>query len=352
VASIFHQNNLKSFSENPLRIWPDDEHEGLLHDAVNDIKDAFVSTPPEHDFNILDGTRVLEEYRLNFGQSRAERPEFSITFVDTPGEFTRGLADDLKKNFETTRCAILTIDAVELLHGERIPYKVRRNDGEKARTLTQIWLDHAKKRREGLLLCIVPVKTETWLRTRTGYDTAAGDAQLFEKISEEYRGVLQELELHKDTIAVVYCPVQTAGNLEFQRYEYGGVGYPKQIFRKIVGDDSNGQAATGYSPLDCDQPLRHILNYVMIEEMAIRRELTKSESTGFIEELLRNTDELLNTDLQTAFGTVRHWLIDLFGQDSHKAKAVAHLLKGVKKDPPFRILQGAPLVQRQSLIWD
>jgi hypothetical protein len=347
LASMADQSTRELLDKNlPLRIYPDDTSDLFLVEAVEELRFAFVEEPYETAFIRLEATDHPAEYRLNVGRERTSTPDLSIDFIDTPGELTQQMSVDLKQAFTESRAAILAIDTVELFHGERIHPKLRHNSPEKAYQLVDRWLQSVPN--GTLLLCIAPLKNETWLRVRTGVDVEEEAKALLQKVVSEYEKMLKVLAQHDSRVAVIICPVQTVGNLIFDRYEPKADAYPGQLWKKVRGEKTQYQPPTGYAPLDCDQPLRHILNWLLIEEIDRRRQAKQTALSKFVEWALGEIDE----ELKQLYTEIRHTLLDIFGSDADLARAVSWFIAGAKTSMPFQIVQGKNLITRQSALWD
>lgn len=292
------------------------------------------------------GNAEVQEYSIEIGRKMQE-PVLQLTFLDTRGGW---MADDpglLQDLLSQCRAAILAIDAVELClgrnHVPRDP-SLCRNLPDHTRELIVKWL--ASNPAMPKLLCITPIKTETFLRSRPNFNAADGGRILLERISSEYSRTLESLRADPQRTAVVLTPVQTVGNVVFDSYVGSQNGhYPTELWRQITGDETPHQKPSGYAPLDCDQPLRHILNFFITQHV---NAANLSRRKGFWERLLEGVAEMY--DLQDVYQSVAQSFLDTFGANSDLVRAVEKFAAGVKRDTPFQILQGKHLLVRDGML--
>lgn len=349
VLAAIHDQSRSVTTGTSLQINSDVASFFPLQEKKGKLKDAFLTQDDSVKVSREGDTKVTQ-YTLEVGKPGAESPEISLVFHDTAGERLNkpDYYKEYQELYKKCRAAILTIDAVELFSGDRggIPSGQRRNLPDLIHIHLQEWLRHESK--QPRLLCIVPTKTETWLRERAGHDHRVGGSELYHRVLKEFSLVFSELasEEVRNNIAVVFTPVQTCGNLIFERYEPAGEAYPDEYFsrarnaRKLTNQD-----AEGYAPLDCDQPLRHILNFFLVQQVAANRAATQAS----VPLLVRWIAQTLDTTFDTA-GSAERWLekfVNAFHdtfRDPELIKAVEEFSKGIKYDMPFQVIQGKHLL--------
>jgi hypothetical protein len=326
-------------------IDPDEDSSVFLSQQIRALKEAFREDLQDSPFVVVPPTTHPGSYTLRVGRDRKKDAFAELAFTDTPGGYSTeaGEIQNLTSRFQCSQIGILVIDTVELFHGlDVVPIDKRRNNPELSQVLIHKWLEWAPV--GDLLLCIVPVKTEGLLRAREGADTEEGVRRLHARVRSEYRELFADLARHQDHLAVVLCPLQTVGNLVFHDWAPPAPGeiYPQQVYRKVVGAGTDSQPATGYAPLDGDQPLRHVLNFLLIAEIERRRKMGIAEFIRW----------MMNDETRGAFDAVRTLSLDLFGRDRDLVRAVSSFVRHTKTEPPFDIVQGAHIIRRSSVLWD
>lgn len=339
-----------------LKITPDEKGEAALNKTARALRIGYEMEGEQTSFEQVLPTRRPVDYRFNVGRS-GQPARVALHFNDTLGEHTVNMDPILRETFSRSRAAILVIDSVELMEGNKykIPADVRRNVPENARDLVRAWLEVTATPQGTLLLCVVPMKCETWVRERANHDAAAGATKLLNAFRREYGDLLSTIDTPdtRDRVAVVMCPVQSAGNLEFLDFEPASAEiYPTPRFRKIVGDEVGRQPDVGFAPADADQPLRHLLAWVLIDELEARRRQNESGTSENIRDVAKLFDWLLETRNAERYDFVRATLLDLFGRDRDLARAVSSFVLGTKTKFPFEIIQGNNIISRRSAVWD
>lgn len=293
------------------------------------------------------GTANREEYSFDLGLSSVGAATvLRLTFIDTAGEWMANGMEKLNNYFSESRAAILAIDAVELMQGDDVlpsNFKLHRNLPPQTRQLVAEWIatqGHTIPR----LLCIVPIKTETYLRERPEVDTIKGATKLTTRIRERYDQTFQELKKNKGWTAVVITPVQTVGNIIFDKYVTNTSGkYPLELWRNIKGVETPFQKPTGYEPVDCEQPLRHILNFFLVQKVNANREamraLKKHTWTRLFFQAVGREDWYENY-VETLI-----YFKDIFGENRDFIDAVAAFSEKIKTTQPFEIVQGEHLLR-------
>lgn len=98
------------------------------------------------------------------------------------------------------------------------------------------------------LIVFVPMRGELWFHR--------GEAErVYERFVKSYKATLDALEGYakRGRVAGVYCPIQTLGAVEFAAFKPEGDRHLPR-FRKVRDE---------YQPVDCDQPLRYLLRYIV-----------------------------------------------------------------------------------------
>lgn len=292
------------------------------------------------------------EYIFNIGRLHSQ-PDQRLRFNDIAGEDYFKNPSLVESLLSKSRAAILAVDVVELMNGSTtsIPLGKKRN-------LPDITFHHIQKWIEvspdvPRLLVIVPIKTETWIREQNELSDATirlNEREINSKIKTLYKTSLDLLAKDSDKSAVVITPVQTVGNLVFNNYVADTPNYPIEKWRKINGRSNHRQSTNGYSPINCDQPLRFILNFYLIQAILANRMQNKSWWDDFLESVVAGVDELFGSNLKKHYENIKNTFLDIVGGDSHLAHAIAKFSADINTDFPFEVLQGNNLLQRKTIL--
>lgn len=272
------------------------------------------------------------------------------------------MSEDKPKLYEIAKkshAAILAIDTVELMEQESFPTEALtelRNQPKQLRETVKYWLDHFLddgNESTFLLLCLVLVKVETYLRKYVGDNNKARSYEaVLERVKDEYKEVLAELKKREKNVAVVITPIETLGNVVWDHYESAGMAYPKEFFRRVEGSTDGGRKALGYCPNNCDLPLRYILNFFLIQQIRseiLKREPKKIESiidsfVNYVSKLLINIFPDFNkSKLEKIFRSFS----DVFSPERSLISAVWEFTRGVDNNM-VRIIQGERLLIRDK----
>ena len=360
LGSIFDQSATLE-SETGLRIKVDQYSTGPLIQKVETMR-AVTQQKLTDTVNPFEFPRRpnadIESFTFEIGTS-SQNSRLDLTFVDMPGGW---MSEDKPKLYEIAKkshAAILAIDTVELMEQESFPTEALtelRNQPKQLRETVKYWLDHFLddgNESTFLLLCLVLVKVETYLRKYVGDNNEARSYEaVLEKVKDEYKEVLAELKKREKNVAVVITPIETLGNVVWDHYESAGMAYPKEFFRRVEGSTDGGRKALGYCPNNCDLPLRYILNFFLIQQIRseiLKREPKKIESiidsfVNYVSKLLINIFPDFNkSKLEKIFRSFS----DVFSPERSLISAVWEFTRGVDNNM-VRIIQGERLLIRDK----
>lgn len=292
------------------------------------------------------------EYIFNVGRLHSP-PDQKLRFNDIAGEDFLKHPERVVPVLSKCRAAILAVDVVEMMKGNTtsISLDKKRNSPEMMYHYAQTWIEVLPD--SPRLLVIVPIKTETWIRERNDLSEAAirlNEREINSKIKTLYKKTLDLFSKDDNKTAVVITPVQTVGNLVFNNYVANAPDYPAEKWRKINGKSNYRQITNGYSPIDCDQPLRFILNFYLIQAILANRMQNKSWWDNFLESVVGGVDELFGSNLKKHYENIKNTFLDIVGGDSHLAYAIAKFSADINTDFPFEVLQGNNLLQRKTIL--
>ena len=274
----------------------------------------------------LAGDAKVRDYEFEIGPVKG-KPSLQLIFSDVPGRYYNTDADASESKEVDSRltqavASVIAIDAPALME-DRGKYHEAINRPGQIRDLYSRVLSCAEGSR---FVILAPVRCEAYLAERSGKSRAT---ELLERVREGYKdllGVLQQDEF-RDRIAVVITPVQTVGCLRFSRFEMVH-GRPEAVFRKI-----NHESA--YNPIDCEQPLRYILRYLLDLHTAHIQ-----QNKGIFDWLLPDfvKDFLRSLPLPEFFNDA---LAKLLTDDRHLQDAIIKISGGLKRNSGgFAIVQG------------
>lgn len=306
-----------------------------LREKKNYLKDAFKQNEEDIPFLLpRKGDTKTSRYAFEFGK-KAANPEVNLVFIDTAGEmFEKNNSLEFDSLFKESRVAILVVDAIELIKGdEKLSDGTYMSESDKhnAPVMEHIkkWVRHEPD--QPRLLCIVLAKTELWLRERQQHNVDADLNILHEKLHKKYEDVFSYFKNDdklKSTVAIAICPVQTCGNIIFDKYVKED-GAWKESVKVIKGKQTPYQPSLGYAPLDCDQPLRYILAFYLKMHLQSKRIEIQKEIPWWVPKFLVS---ILPT-------------IYLHFVDIELINAINLFSKGIKEKRPFDIIQGEHLIK-------
>ncbi len=242
---------------------------------------------------------TFPEYLLNITVD--ERPRLALNFIDTGGEdLDEGTKENplraiLVNKMRLCAAAVLIVDVVALYEQDRIAAD-RAADGTWMRNRPQAVLDVVKKWLEhshGLprILCVVPLKCETYLYAPNGRPVPGAMHAVISKVKQCYADVFDCVEQSGGTV-VVTSPVQTTSCLRFDGFASGATPHDYAIEKWAgIGDQAAPGAIRHYQPVDCELPLGYILNFFLTQAERDRDERKRAAEQRYWN-ATRNTPRL------------------------------------------------------------
>ena len=270
-------------------------------------------------------TKVID-YEFDIGPVKG-KPSLQMIFSDVPGRYYSADADaseskEVDNRLTQAVASVIAIDTPALMeeHGK---YHETINLPGQIRDLYQRVLSGAEDSR---FVILAPVRCEAYLAMKQGKSRAK---ELLDKVKKGYEALLDVLQQNefRDRVAVVITPVQTVGCLRFSRFEMTKAG-PEAVFRKFTHESV-------YKPVDCEQPLRYILRYLLDLHTAHIQ-----QNGGVLDWLLPDFVKkfLRSLPLPDFFNDA---LAKLFSDDRHLQDAINKVSQGLKRDGDgFAIVQG------------
>ena len=273
-----------------------------------------------------DGDAKVLDYEFEIGPVKGN-PSLKLTFNDVPGRYYSSEADpnDLKlvdEHLAQAAASVIAIDTPALIE-ERGKYHESINRPGQIRDLYQRVLSATNGSR---FVILAPVRCEAYLAEKRGQSRAKELLDCVQKGYEGLLGILKQSEF-RDRIAVVVTPVQTVGCLRFSRFNTTS-GRPEAIFRKFTHEAT-------YKPVDCEQPLRYILRYLLdlhTAHVQQNKGIWDRLVPDFVKEFLRSLP------LPDFFSDA---LAKAFTDDKHLQNVINSISRGLKREGGgFSIVQG------------
>ena len=296
-------------------------------------------------------------------RSRTDLPgtpqDFSlqITFTDYPGEYIRENQVFVRDKINEASAVLIAIDTPALM--EEPVLNERMNATNYFSSLLQSVLGASRTPR---LVLLTPIKCERWVHSLDG------TRDLSEHIKTgPYKDLLDNLSamtttapegIHtKHYVAVAITPIQTVGSVVFSHFDTDEFGRPVHVWKKTSPD-------APFAPVDCDQPLRYLMGFLIKQHLEHRRSPEhhfEAVSTAFagrsmpgvVQGVLRAGAAIVGQVADHAahlMGSERFWasgfgqLVDFFSGNEGFRKAVEGFADGAKRTSPFELVQGASLI--------
>lgn len=327
-------------SDPRLQLIPDAQTGDELDQRLIELKRMAAGAPGIVDCrNGIKGDMEERDYELTMHHTES-RAGFDIIFRDYPGGW---LSPNSRKGGQVTeklrsaRIILIAVDVPSLMtHPEHV-HEERNRPGMIAGLLSAAFQQHNEDCPNRLVLFTL-MRGERWLRRGEGQ-------ALLAQLEARYQRTFRALGGRDQEIAVAVCPIQTLGAVEFRQFN----AQEQPIFEKVRDET--------YRPVDCDQPLRYVLNYVT------------NQLRGYAEAKKQEAQATL--DKRSRWTKWRHRCMGLFGIKSEMQQnfdnwlmradrlrsAVELFANGLKEDSPFVITQNPGLLtlrqtRRNGKIWD
>jgi hypothetical protein len=280
-----------------------------------------------------------------------------ITFTDYPGEYIRENQVFVRDKINEASAVLIAIDTPALM--EEPFLNERMNATNYFSALLQSVFAASRTPR---LVLLTPIKCERWVQSLDG------TCDLTERIRHgPYKDLLDNMAglvtttpdgIHpKHYVAVAITPIQTVGSVVFSHFDADEFGRPVHVWRKVSAD-------APFAPVDCDQPLRYLMGFLIKQHLEHRRSpehhidalssaFNSRNAPGMMQGVLRVGAAFVGQIADHAaqmFGSDRFWaswfgqLVDFFSGNEGFRKAVAGFADGAKRQPPFELVQGAALI--------
>jgi hypothetical protein len=280
-----------------------------------------------------------------------------ISFTDYPGEYIRENQVFVRDKINEASAVLIAIDTPALMEE---PYlNERMNATNYFSALLQSVFGASRTPR---LVLLTPIKCERWVQSLDG------TRDLSERIrTGPYKDLIDNLAamtttaldgIHpKPYVAVAITPIQTVGSVVFSHFDKDEFGRPVHVWKK-----SSPEAP--FAPVDCDQPLRYLMGFLIKQHLEHRRSpehhfeavssaLAVRNVPGVVQGVLRAGAAIVGQVADHAaqlVGSDRFWsswfgqLVDFFSGNEGFRRAVESFAQGAKRLPPFELVQGGYLI--------
>jgi hypothetical protein len=156
---------------------------------------------------------------------------------------------------------------------------------------------------------------------------------------------------------VAITPIQTVGSVVFSHFDKDEFGRPVHVWNKISPD-------APFAPVDCDQPLRYLMGFLIKQHLEHRRSpehhfeavstaLADRNVPAVVQGVLRAGAAFVGQVADHAahlIGSEGFWtsrlgqMVDFFSGNEGFRTAVESFGSGAKRLPPFELVQGEYLI--------
>lgn len=304
LLAAMYQEFHSSVAQAKLQLGVDAETASILQERLIDLKNLVrggEGVPFTSGEVGVDALR-RRSFLFKLGKPGAA-PSLELRFKDFPGGFMSAKATEEQRGFVQhlvfqSAATVIPVDSPSLMECNGAWNELANRPME----VTEFLKTGYEGLNEPRLVILAPTKCEKYLREYEGGE------KLAKRVKEEYAEMLQFLGSDglREKVAVVIAPVQTVGDLQFNRVEVEN-RIPRFYFRPVP--------RAKYSPKDCEQPLRYLLAF------------------------------LVNLHLSQRRWSYFNFLREIFGMDKHLQVAASEFARMMKTTGGFEILQGRGLLR-------
>lgn len=268
LASIF-SNAIDDFAPTQLYLRGKANTPGatILMQRKSELTDIFSR---KGDISGVTATNKETTFNFELGLKGGD-PVVDIDIKDFPGEYLESKKDDVRQYIEESDIILLAIDTAYLMEGDAY----LNEEMNKLSLVIKFFNDNSGLVKNKLVL-LVPLKCEKYFIDQSIEDVTS-------VIDNKYKDLINFFK--KNNIACAITPIQTLGDVIFDRFEDNtrGVGVSKIAKYRFTNDHPS------YRPMYCVQPLYYLLTYV-----ADYNEWLKKQPSGtWIERLKKKILNLL-----------------------------------------------------------
>lgn len=202
----------------------------------------------------MDGTAERKNYSFELGSGKNDQVHCKINFTDFPGSWLEDptTEKEVVQIGSQADVLLLPIDSPSLVEKNGRHHETINMPNQILRLASQI----ESKARDGRprLVVLAPIRCEKYV--------ASGQhpQKLTERVREAYAATIHVFDRTKT--AVVITPIQTIGCLQFSGFLIGKDKNDRSLKMKF----SKKKANDVYSPVDCDQPMRYLLRFILRQQ--------------------------------------------------------------------------------------
>jgi hypothetical protein len=328
IAAMWHEFD-RLCEDSSLELLPNPQTEEELQARLKELQS--VGSSAERVVQVTEGIQASVEpvaYQLTL-KHLVCRSQFNILFHDIPG----GWMDQRKQKFH--RCVtklkgariILVAISVPSLMDSTDRNEVKNHPDDMAAAFKEAMGHWQNKPDETRLVLYVLMKGERWLRDGEGQ-------KVLDRFERQFANVIRLVAARKSTTAAVICPIQTLGAVRFIGFDQHG----NEQYERIPGEK--------YHPVDCDQPLRYSLAFLMgilnrYAESRVMDAKKALDQRGFFERMKDSALGLFDhkSEKQKAFDAWCEQSVQLWSSVSKFASGCKH-----PEDPLFKVLHNEDLI--------
>jgi len=237
----------KATKKTSLILRPELKTSLILQDKRSDLKSCFDTQNELEVVGGIKGTTEPQDFEFSLAKTGMDAT-VKLFFVDFPGKDLTSDMESVKKLLDECGIVLIAIDAPALMEEEGRWHDLI----NKPNLVTDYFKTSYQNLKEPRLVIFVPIKCEKYMRLCP--------TDLLKRVQKGYSYLIEFFDKPnlRSQVAAVVTPIQTLGNVEFSRIDvksYNDQLYPHFYFRKTN--------TPKYEPLDCEQPLRYLLRFLL-----------------------------------------------------------------------------------------
>jgi serine/threonine protein kinase len=263
LAAMYDQFN-KTTKNTDIQLTANIGTSAILQERVAELQSPFSASENMEVTGGIQGTSEPQDFI--FSLSRVGGPTImKLCFKDFPGGRigSNALESEMlevKKLLETCQVVLIIIDSPALIEDNGVWHELINKPG----LIRDYFKLSYQNLTEPTLILFVPSKCEKYMRNNPEY--------LLQKVTDGYSELLHFFanKTHRQNIIIGVTPVQTLGNIIFDRIETNMISGRKQphFYYKKIGHH--------YEPNDSEQPLRYILKFLL--KLHLKKQILLSKS--------------------------------------------------------------------------
>lgn len=203
----------------------------------------------------IGGTAIADEYTFQLKHLPSDT-SFDLIFHDYPGGYLQDLnrCSYIRNVLAPASVILVAFDTPALMQLNGEEHEAINMPSNLKNVLAAILSTRSDLRR---LVMFVPMRCERWLVSNKS-------ALLYEAFLMRFQSMIKLLSYYKNSIDVLYSPIQTLGSVQFQRYHER-----RALFERI---DSRS-----FAPVDCEQILRYTIRHLLLRCQSLAEDSLAAE---------------------------------------------------------------------------